>query len=88
MNLKKLKLGQRIEVKWRDTITHDNGWVEEPDYRFEVMGVASRMITVGWFFGLRYGLLFLAASRRELNDKFDLVTAIPIGCIISVRKIK
>jgi len=88
MNLKNLKLGTRIEVDWADTTTHDSGWFAVDDYDFEMMAKATKMQTIGYFVKVDRGLLHLSMIKRQINDKFSFMSAIPVGCIKSVRRVK
>jgi hypothetical protein len=84
----KLKTGQKVEVEWLDTVTHDESWFDVEDYPYDLLRDSSRMHTVGWVLTTKYGMLHLSMNKRSVNDRFSVVTAIPLGCVTKIRKLK
>jgi len=83
-----LKLRDRIEVQWIDAHDIDmRGWFNLPE--ITDVEVICRVRTVGYFLCQRQGFVVICSDAQtptdNLSDEFHTASAVPIGCIESVR---
>lgn len=81
----KILAGTLVLVEWEDIQSHGD-WNDEPD----TMDTAT-IQTSGWVakdFDRRYRKFLLAGSRSVDEDTLHDHTAIPSGCILSVRSLE
>jgi hypothetical protein len=83
----KLKKGEQVRVTWRDAASCDNGWEEVEEFNFEALKIASVMQTLGTVIRQDREYIFVAQNARAVMDQCCAVIAIPLGCVIRVKKI-
>ena len=84
----KIKAGQQVRVTWRDAASTDNGWEDIADFDFESLKIASVMQSLGTVIGVDKEYVFVAQNARAVLDQCCAVIAIPLGCIIKVKRLE
>ena len=79
-----LEVGQPLVVKWIDAHNLESGWQYVKDIEFEKMEVQ----TLGHFIALEKDQIWLAGDYSPNDEMVNTVVAIPIGWLVSIRKIE
>ena len=74
-----------VEIKWLDTVSHDEGW---HSHAIRLTEAESLHKTVGYFLDADEKLTHVCRSYRPSTGTIEGILAIPSGCIQSMKTIK
>ena len=89
MKTSKLKRGRLIEVTWRDSNTPTATWYTKREIA-EHHNTDLLIKSAGYFYGINKLFLPLyggSFAGEEYAQRYERITAIPVGCIVKVRKL-
>jgi len=85
-----LKLWDKIEIDWIDSVRSTLGWRDRRDFPWDIHYDAMHIKTIGYYMNMTKNALSITQAyvyKRESEDNIG-VFSIPIGCIKKIRRLK
>ena len=88
MKIPTLKEGDAVLVIWQDAFEDEEvGWHEVSAFPFEKKLLGARVKQAGIFLRITQDMMYLAEAYIARDAQVAGVSAIPVGCILRIKKI-